>query len=324
MRRWDVDRPVTLDRKTFLSDPTLLSALGAHVRSRVPSADAEDVVQSVLADALIADGAPQDDAEALRRWLYGVARHKIADFYRRTRREQPTDDMGALESPSSGRASGKDLLTWAENELPPGSEAKRTFEWMLREGDGEKLESIAASEKLPAPRVRKRVSRMREHFRARWAAYVAGLVAAGLAVIVALYVFRKKPEPEARIAPDSPLELAQKERRRALEACDEARSRADTPKGLSSRAAWKECIDGLDRAAVGDPAGEADPRVVHARDDALKALTPPSLPSAAPLPIPSATTFPRAIPTVTAPTTIPRPRNTSSTTPASSGFGSGP
>ncbi len=169
---------------------------------------------------------------------------------------------------------------------------------------------------------------MREHFRARWAAYVAGLVAAGLAVIVALYVFRKKPEPEARIAPDSPLELAQKERARALEACDEARSRADTPKGLS-RAAWKECIDGLDRAALADPAGDADPRVVRARDDARKAQNPFPLPtpSAVPLPIPtaSATTPPRSIPTVTAPTTIPRPRNTSSMTPASSGgFGSGP
>jgi DNA-directed RNA polymerase specialized sigma24 family protein len=312
MRRWKVDRPVTLDRKTFLSDPTLLSALGAHVRSRVPSADAEDVVQSVLADALIAEGAPHDDAEALRRWLYGVARNKIADFYRRTRREQPTDDMGAVESPSSGRASGKDLLTWAEKELPPGSEAKRTFEWMLREGDGEKLESIAASEKLPAPRVRKRVSRMREHFRARWAAYVAGLVAAGLAIIVAVYVFHKKPEPEARIVPDSPLELAQKERARALEAC--------------ARAAWTECVDGLDRAAVGDPTGDADPRVVQARDDARKAKSPPPVPSAVPLPLPtaSATTAPRTIPTTTAPMSIPRPRNTSTTTPASSGFGSGP
>lgn len=189
-----------IDRKTLLSDKTLISALGAHVRTRVPASDADDVVQAVLADALASDGAPTE-AEALRKWLFGVARNKIADFYRRSRREQPgeVDDQAA---PPSGRASAKDLLDWAEDELPPGSDAKRTFEWMLREGDGEKLESIAETEKVPAPRVRKRVSRMREHFRARWAAYVAGLAAAGLALLIVFYMFRRKPIPEAKIVPE--------------------------------------------------------------------------------------------------------------------------
>lgn len=199
MRRSDVQGSV-IDRKTLLSDKGLISALGAHVRTRVPAADADDVVQSVLADALASDGAP-DDAEALRKWLFGVARNKIADFYRRNRREQPAE-IEDDAAPSSGKASAKDLLEWAEGELPPGSDAKRTFEWMLREGDGEKLESIAEAEKVPAPRVRKRVSRMREHFRTRWAAYVAGLVAAGLAAIIAFYIFRKKPVPEAHIVPE--------------------------------------------------------------------------------------------------------------------------
>ena len=189
-----------IDRKTLLSDKGLISALGAHVRTRVPAADADDVVQSVLADALAADGAPED-AEALRKWLFGVARNKIADFYRRNRREQPSE-IEDKEAPSSGRSSAKDLLEWAEGELPPGSDAQRTFEWMLREGEGEKLESIAETEKVPAPRVRKRVSRMREHFRARWAAYVAGLAAAGIAIIIAFYIFRKKPVPEAKIVPE--------------------------------------------------------------------------------------------------------------------------
>ena len=190
-----------IDRKTLLSDKALISALGAHVRTRVPAADADDVVQSVLADALASEGAPED-AEALRKWLFGVARNKIADFYRRNRREQPSDGVEDKESPTSGRAPAKDLLEWAEGELPPGSDAKRTFEWMLREGDGEKLESIAEAEKVPAPRVRKRVSRMREHFRARWAAYVAGLAAAGIALVIVFYMLRKKPEPEVHIVPE--------------------------------------------------------------------------------------------------------------------------
>jgi RNA polymerase sigma factor (sigma-70 family) len=199
MRRSHVQASV-IDRKTLLADKGLISALGAHVRTRVPAADADDVVQSVLADALASDGAPEE-AEALRKWLFGVARNKIADFYRRNRREQPSE-VEDKEAPSSGRASAKDLLEWAEGELPPGSDAQRTFEWMLREGEGEKLESIAEAERVPAPRVRKRVSRMREHFRARWAAYVAALAAAGIAAIIAFYIFRKKPVPEAQIVPE--------------------------------------------------------------------------------------------------------------------------
>jgi DNA-directed RNA polymerase specialized sigma24 family protein len=279
---------VTFDRKTFLSDPSLLAALGAHVRSRVPAADADDVVQSVIADALASQNAP-DDEGAMKRWLFGVARNKIADFYRRTRRELPTDEEDAVAAPSSGREGAGDLLRWAEEELPPGSDAKRTFEWMLREGEGEKLESIAASEKLPAPRVRKRVSRMREHFRARWAAYVAALAAAGLAVILVFYIFRKKPEPEAIIVPEThpsvpsatvsatktPDELAHEERSRALEACD--------------RADWVPCLEGLDRAALVDPAGDRAPRVVAARAAAAKALAPPPPPSSVPTVAPTST-----------------------------------
>ncbi len=198
---------MALDRKAFLGDPRLLAALGSHIRARVPASDADDVLQSVLADALAAEGAP-DDEGAMRRWLYGVARNKVADFYRRAKREQPSELLDDGPAPSSGRGAADDLLRWAEQELPPGSDAKRTLEWMLREGAGEKLEAIAASEKVPAPRVRKRVSRMREHLRARWAAYVAALAAAGLAAFIVFCILRRKPVPEARIVPEAPASSA--------------------------------------------------------------------------------------------------------------------
>jgi DNA-directed RNA polymerase specialized sigma24 family protein len=297
---------MSLDRRSVLADPALLAALGAHIRTRVPASDADDVLQSVIADALAADGAP-DEEGALRRWVFGVARHKVADFYRRGRRERPSDAAEDGPAPSSGRAAAGDLLQWAEKELPPGSDAQRTFEWMLREGEGEKLEAIAASEKLPAPRVRKRVSRMREHFRARWAAYVAGLAAAGLAAFIVFYMLRRKPVPQAHIGPEapssvappapSPLELARKERARALEACDRA---AAAP--AADPATWRACLDGLDRAAAADPAGDADPRVVRARAAAQKALAPP-VPSASvapPAPTLTTTAVPRIVPTSSA------------------------
>ncbi|HSQ66661.1 MAG TPA: sigma factor, partial [Polyangiaceae bacterium] len=77
---------MNFDRKAALSDPELIAALRAHVRSRVSAPDADDVLQAVLADALASAAAP-DEAQALRRWLFGVARNKIADHYRRARRE---------------------------------------------------------------------------------------------------------------------------------------------------------------------------------------------------------------------------------------------
>src|SRR5579883_2963828 len=117
-------------RNKIISNPELLAALGAHVHSKVPASDAADVVQSVLADALVAEHAPEDP-ESLRKWLFGIARNKAADFYRRRRREEVAPESVEPVAPSSGRGAATDLLRWAEKELPPGSEARRTFEWML-------------------------------------------------------------------------------------------------------------------------------------------------------------------------------------------------
>jgi len=316
---------MTFDRKASLSDPELIAALRAHVRSRVSASDADDVLQAVLADALASAAAP-DEAQALRRWLFGVARNKIADHYRRARRELPSEDVGA-DAPESAHESIKDLLRWAEKELPPDSDAKRTFEWMLREGEGEKLESIALSEKVPAPRVRQRVSRLRRHFRERWAAYAAALAAAGLAILV-LYMLRKKPEPVVRIVPeppssvtspaphDEPIELAKKEREHALERCDAARAG-------EGAGAWRGCLLGLDLAARLDPASDSDPRVVAARAEALKALTPPPAPTPSAVPTVAPTSVPTVVPLPTFTSTPPAPRPTATGRP-SLGSGSGP
>ncbi|HEX3850670.1 MAG TPA: hypothetical protein VHW01_06860 [Polyangiaceae bacterium] len=66
----------------------------------------------------------------------------------------------------------------------PDPEALHTLEWMLREGDGEKLEQIARDANLPAPRVRQRVSRLRCFLREQWAAELM-LGTLGLALLAA-------------------------------------------------------------------------------------------------------------------------------------------
>jgi len=163
------------------------------VRKRVPERDVEDIVQATLTEAL-SPSAPKEDA-ALQRWLIGVARNKIADRYRRGAKESfEVPDVAAESAPHSAR----DLARWAERALPAdGEEPERTLEWMMREGDGEKLESIAESEQIPAPRVRKRVSRLRSHLRAQWKKELALLAALGVVATLVWIARRGASDPVA-------------------------------------------------------------------------------------------------------------------------------
>lgn len=164
--------------KSRLADPSLLRDVEAAVRRRVRGEDAEDVVQATLADVLAAPRVPEAEDE-FRRFVFGVARNKVFDHFRRQRRQAEGFDESETAGPEAP-LSERDILRWAEGELPD-ADSKHTLEWMLREGDGEKLEHIARDAKLPATRVRKRVSRLRRLLRERWA---AELTLAGLAALL--------------------------------------------------------------------------------------------------------------------------------------------
>jgi RNA polymerase sigma factor (sigma-70 family) len=183
-----------------LADPALTASLSHFVRARVPSTAVEDIVQSTLTEALDAEHHPDQDEDIVR-WVHGICRHKIVDWFRRARREVPQDleaaDDRSVAAAESAPQSAMDLLRWAKKELPEGEENAKTLEWMLREGEGEKLESIAAEVNLPAPRVRQRVSRLRRYYKARWAAQAAAFAALILIALAIALALRQKQDEVA-------------------------------------------------------------------------------------------------------------------------------
>src|SRR5262245_8970716 len=132
--------PVSIQSQTgrseVLASAELRASLARFIRGRVPEADLDDVVQATLTDAFAATQAP-DEPEEVRRWGFGIAKNKVADFHRRGRREAPNDELVQnQEAPAeSAPISARELLNWAEKELPDADGSKSTLEWMLREGD---------------------------------------------------------------------------------------------------------------------------------------------------------------------------------------------
>lgn len=258
--------------RTALEDSRFRDALVRLVQRRVPAGEVEDIVQGALAEAVLSANAPRTDADTLRRWIWGVARHKVADFHRRPRAEVilpegAYDDLcndAAADDEAGARA--RDWMRWATRELPVTADAEETLQWMLREGDGETLETIASEANVPAPRVRQRVSRLRKHLKSRWAREVAALAALGVAlgcVWLAWQRWHVQPEQPMAIPEriDSPHDIA--ERMRA-EAIDDV-----------ARGAYDEALERLDRASAMDPAGDTSDAVRALRERIDIAKRPP-------------------------------------------------
>jgi DNA-directed RNA polymerase specialized sigma24 family protein len=213
----------------------------AIVRRRVPESDVDDVVQTVLCDAL-ANAAPPEDETELRKWVVGIARHKVADFHRKGARARHVElDDEVADEPSA--QSARDLARWADKQVVDNVEAQRTLEWMEREGEGEKLAHIAAEEKLPADQVRQRVSRLRRFMREKWAAELAA-VAAVIATAIAVWWFHREPTPIAKPVQPAPERAPQIAPPPKLPAGDKkAPAPAPVPSAVPSAKAQPRAID---------------------------------------------------------------------------------
>jgi DNA-directed RNA polymerase specialized sigma24 family protein len=158
----------------ILADPALRHSLRAMVRRRVPSSEADDIVQATLCDALAAVRVPTDPGD-VPRWVMAIGRNKISDHFRRAGREERCEDapVQLLVEPVEERA----LLREIVDDAHATPSALRTLGWVVREAAGEQLADIAEEERLPATVVRQRISRWRKRART-----VFLLAAASLAI----------------------------------------------------------------------------------------------------------------------------------------------
>jgi DNA-directed RNA polymerase specialized sigma24 family protein len=160
--------------RQYIASPRTRSALHAYARRRGLQDSADDVVQTVLCDALAAPAIPAQ-GEELPRWLNGIVRHKVSDEHRRRARwsdsEPPEESVEASDE-------ARDLLRRIDVEAV-APEERQALEWLVREHRGEALCEMARAEALAPETLRQRVARFRRKLRARYLAPLAFLLALG-------------------------------------------------------------------------------------------------------------------------------------------------
>ncbi len=250
-----------------LADSSLRSCLLGHAKRSLSPADAEDVVQQTLCDAMSAHRRPAQDAEVAP-WLMTILKRRICDWFRSPRTER-FEESDPARGHDANRGAGFDRAVDARDMLERvvahvSAPDRDTLRWLVEEHDGDTLETIAARDRCAGPVVRQRIHRFRQRLRARW------LLAATLSLVLwgAIAAHRR----EAIIVRDdmalAPVALAEAT---GLYEIDE------TSVGPGLSRADRALLDGLQlghaRVRVSRPRGEPDTIVVDVSGVLLRIVT---------------------------------------------------
>jgi DNA-directed RNA polymerase specialized sigma24 family protein len=151
--------------------------LRAYLRRRGFLDDADDLVQTVLCDALAVQAVPVEPAD-LPRFITGIASRKVADERRRRARWKLAElpELSVTIAPEA-----TDLLARIDADLTEPDQ-RRSLDWLLREHSGDSLLEIAREHALRPETLRQRICRLRRHLRAVHVWPLALLLGLGLAV----------------------------------------------------------------------------------------------------------------------------------------------
>jgi DNA-directed RNA polymerase specialized sigma24 family protein len=159
----------------YLASPQTRSSLRAYVRRRGLSDSADDLVQTVLCDALAVEAVPERSSE-LPRFVTGIARNKVVDEQRRRARWKQAELPENLATLRSDEA--RDLLRRIEAEVTEPEE-RRALAWLVREHQGDSLYLLALEQSLEPSTLRERICRLRRSLRARYLMPLLVLLALG-------------------------------------------------------------------------------------------------------------------------------------------------
>lgn len=167
--------PVRDALRRYVAEPSTQSSLRAFVRRRGFRADADDVVQTVLCEALAAPVMPTDPLD-IPRWVWGILKNKVADAERRRARWRFAE-LSEWSAPSL-RPEVNDMLARIQSDVG-SSPHRHALGWLLREHAGDSLLEIARQEAITPPTLRQRICRLRRYLRARYVGPAAVLLALG-------------------------------------------------------------------------------------------------------------------------------------------------
>ena len=238
-----------------------------HIKEfKLQNADAEDIFQTACMKALDEDDWPAEEKPTLT-WLFKITRNTCYDHLRaekrRRDREVSLDDLDVSEE-TQARDEGKDLKDFIEVTLLEKPNIVSGIAMLVEHHVvGNDVTDIAAKHSIPTRLVYERMASARAAIRSGY--QVGGGLVAALALLLILIRFPgddrsgvgagigHHPHPEIPLVPAPPPDPTEM-RTKALELCREKR--------------YAPCLEGLNRARRIDPAGEKDPKVIQARQEA--------------------------------------------------------
>jgi RNA polymerase sigma-70 factor (ECF subfamily) len=95
---------IAVNRLFVCIRPALVRYCRARITPRVGHGDADDVAHDICVAVLRGLPTFTGEPQAVTRWVYGIAAHKVIDFYRRSSRDQstPAEEFPAQVDPHAG------------------------------------------------------------------------------------------------------------------------------------------------------------------------------------------------------------------------------
>lgn len=270
-------QPLAIKPQFSIFDPKLTALVLKVLRKgRVAKSDLEDVFQVTQIEVQRCRTLPTQEPDRTK-YILGIASN-IATRYRAVKAENrenvALDLLRSVPAPTRGASlEARDLI--AKHYAPEAARDPQAAKWTERHVvDGEKQTDIAAEDKVPVDRVRKRQERLLDRVR-RAIGDTGDTALVVMLVMCAVAWWIRHTRPQTAESPPKP-PVSQQDQRMQRAIGWRKQAEIDCGKQL-----WQQCLQDLDAAASDDPQGDAQPAVQQLRQRAESALAP-----AAPAPAP--------------------------------------